>query len=253
VKQSILRSSILASALALTLTANAQDEFSRSADVKINATSLVDEMPYDQVIVYFDVFASRSQDEINAKLVQASANAKLDLTFVRTISTGGHLVKIARPSGNTKGEKISEDAKAVVDDADTLNAMRALAALSDVVAVEPDAMMQAFLSPNDTDYASRQWHYFETTGGLNLPSAWDQATGSGVTVAVLDTGITSHTDLNANVVAGYDFVSNATNAVTGAIRIRPIKAIGTRLTNAAFPVLRILPGMARTSRARSLL
>ena len=34
-------------------------------------------------------------------------------------------------------------------------------------------------------------------------------------VAVLDTGITSHSDLNANVIAGYDFVSDATAARDG--------------------------------------
>ena len=68
--------------------------------------------------------------------------------------------------------------------------------------------------PDDTSYTS-QWHYSEPAAGMNLPTAWDTADGAGVTVAVLDTGITAHGDLTPNVVAGYDFVSSATNARDG--------------------------------------
>src|SRR5690606_23482136 len=39
--------------------------------------------------------------------------------------------------------------------------------------------------------------------------------GSGTVVAVLDTGSTSHSDLNANTVSGYDFISNSTTARDG--------------------------------------
>jgi len=70
-----------------------------------------------------------------------------------------------------------------------------------------DELMQAVLTPNDTRY-NEQWHYFEATGGINAPAAWDVGTGSGTVIAVLDTGITSHTDLNANVVAGYDMIAD---------------------------------------------
>lgn len=44
---------------------------------------------------------------------------------------------------------------------------------------------------------------------IDAEPAWDQATGSGVVVAVLDTGITSHPDLNDQVLPGYDFVGYA--------------------------------------------
>lgn len=70
---------------------------------------------------------------------------------------------------------------------------------------EPDRLWQIQLTPNDPQYTS-QWHYFEATGGLNLPSAWDQSTGTGIVVAVLDTGIRPHADLAANLVAGYDMI-----------------------------------------------
>ena len=72
---------------------------------------------------------------------------------------------------------------------------------------EPDRMMQKMFTPNDSMY-NQQWHYFETTGGLRLPAAWDKATGTGVNVAVIDTGYRPHADLSGRIVGGYDFISD---------------------------------------------
>ena len=49
--------------------------------------------------------------------------------------------------------------------------------------------------PNDPLYA-QQWHYKNGPGGINAEPAWDISTGAGVVVAVLDTGITPHSELN---------------------------------------------------------
>ncbi len=84
--------------------------------------------------------------------------------------------------------------------------------------VELDKTMKATYVPNDTYYSTYQWHYFEPTGGINLPSAWDQSKGAGIVVAVLDTGITVHSDLAANIVSGYDFIANFTTANDGSGR-----------------------------------
>ncbi|WP_153399086.1 S8 family peptidase, partial [Ornithinicoccus halotolerans] len=83
--------------------------------------------------------------------------------------------------------------------------VRALESRPDVEHVDRDIRLTAAWTPNDPDYRT-QWHYQNTTGGIRLPQAWDNTRGEGVMVSVLDSGLTSHPDLDGNVVAGYDFV-----------------------------------------------
>ncbi|WP_412543857.1 S8 family peptidase [Longispora sp. K20-0274] len=89
-----------------------------------------------------------------------------------------------------------------------------IAADQRVVSVEPNLRIA---TPSTADpYYSYQWDLHEDTAGMRVPEAWAQgATGDGVTVAVLDTGITAHPDLDGNVVGGYDFVSSAAAARDG--------------------------------------
>lgn len=72
---------------------------------------------------------------------------------------------------------------------------------------EPDRILRHTFTPNDTRY-NEQWHYFEAAGGINAPTAWDKSTGAGVVVAVIDTGYRPHADLVANILPGYDFISD---------------------------------------------
>jgi len=93
-----------------------------------------------------------------------------------------------------------------------------LAQLPDVELAQPDWILQRQVTPNDPRYPN-QWHYFAPVAnayGINLPAAWDITTGSSnVVVAVLDTGILSHPDLNGHTVAGYDFVTDLAMANDG--------------------------------------
>ncbi|MBO9880614.1 S8 family serine peptidase [Xanthomonas sp. D-109] len=65
----------------------------------------------------------------------------------------------------------------------------------------PDGHLET-LAPETTGYANR--------GGIDLLPAWQYGTGQGVVVAVIDTGITAHPDLDTSLAdAGYDFISDA--------------------------------------------
>lgn len=93
----------------------------------------------------------------------------------------------------------------------TLMRLKTLSKDKSVKQAEPNYRYTAQAIPNDPDYI-KQWHY----PLINLPQAWDTSTGTGAIVAVLDTGVyLAHEDLAANLVAGYDFISETSNALDG--------------------------------------
>jgi subtilisin family serine protease len=75
-------------------------------------------------------------------------------------------------------------------------------------------LAQTVSVPTDSDYATSQWNLWDTygisvgDGATAMTDAWAGPRGDGVTVAVIDTGITPHPDLDGQLVSGYDFVSN---------------------------------------------
>lgn len=83
-----------------------------------------------------------------------------------------------------------------------------------IVAVEPDRRVTIALTPSDPSVGS-QWDMSDASAGtadysVRAPGAWDLTTGSGdLVVAVLDTGITTHSEFSGRLVSGYDFVSTA--------------------------------------------
>ncbi len=81
-----------------------------------------------------------------------------------------------------------------------------------VVLAEADPIATIDAVPNDT-YASQLWGQLGAADGspygVNSVGAWATATGAGTVVAVLDTGIRTHTDLAGQTVAGYDFIADA--------------------------------------------
>ena len=152
------------------------------------------------IVRYRDGSATRNARSFDAELARVGAELGRGVSHVRELATGADLVEVS-------GRPVAGRAAIAV--------MEAFARNPDVEYIEPDARMGLLqFTPNDTRYAE-QWHYQNVTAGMRLPSAWSISTGSGVTVAVLDTGRAPHPDLDGNTVAGYDFVSNATSARDG--------------------------------------
>ncbi|MBB4130705.1 S8 family peptidase [Xanthomonas sp. 3075] len=133
-----------------------------------------------------------------ARAVPAKAGKALGLNSVRRLALGPELVKADRALDRTEAETL----------------MRQLASDPNVQSVEVDQILRATLTPNDARL-SEQWGFGTTNAGLNIRPAWDKATGANVVVAVIDTGITNHADLNANILPGYDFISDASSARDG--------------------------------------
>lgn len=72
----------------------------------------------------------------------------------------------------------------------------------------------ALVTPQDALFKD-QW-YLTAKYGVNAQNAWSKTMGSkNVVVAVIDSGITSHPDLDNQVVPGYDFVSDPASSNDG--------------------------------------
>lgn len=97
---------------------------------------------------------------------------------------------------------------------DTLRAIAALEARSDIAWAEPNYNVQPSATPNDGLF-NLQWHYPQ----INLQQAWDTTTGTDdkAIVAVIDTGIRAeHPDFTGqNTGTGFDFISDPTRADDG--------------------------------------
>ena len=68
--------------------------------------------------------------------------------------------------------------------------------------------------PNNTMF-SQQWPLGTGVGGVRAAQAWDLTPSGSVAVAVIDTGIRSHPELDAKLMSGYDMVRNLSIASDG--------------------------------------
>ncbi|MFE0600487.1 S8 family serine peptidase [Streptomyces sp. NPDC058871] len=165
------------------------------------AAALAPTTPVENLIVGYKPSASEASSN-SAAAADAAAKGKKagkKAKFDRRLGTGAALVNLGGTVAPTEAADV----------------MAQFRADPDVAYVEPDTRAYATaVTPNDTEYA-KQWDLFESTAGMNVPAAWDKTTGSGVTVAVIDTGYVAHSDVAPNIVPGYDFISSATYARDG--------------------------------------
>ncbi|SDO04150.1 serine protease [Streptomyces sp. cf386] len=136
---------------------------------------------------------TRSAESVREGIEAAGAGTGEKPSYQRRLGNGAALVDLG---GVRPAERVAE-------------LMDRFRADPDVAYVVPDRRMQAqsVTSPNDPRIPE-QWNLSEAGVGFDVPDAWGISTGQGVTIAVLDTGIANHSDLAANIVPGFDFVSD---------------------------------------------
>lgn len=203
---------------------------------RMNVSALRDSGSYDRFIVSYrqgsseasqrtavlqDVSAALGRAGLSRTMRAGATAGTAGVTYLRKLATGADLVRTRKLSKNQ-----------------ALALMQAIAADPAVAHVEPDVMMHlvrdfrapaakaADFTPNDPHFADYQWDLrsgdgtaetvgsdttgYSNRGGADIAKAWHLADGQDVTVAVLDTGITHHPDLDTSLGdAGYDFISDA--------------------------------------------
>ncbi|NUS60338.1 MAG: hypothetical protein HOQ01_05270, partial [Lysobacter sp.] len=124
--------------------------------------------------------------------IAATGGTAVTATRMRTMALGADVFRFSRKLTRTEADAV----------------LAQLRSDATVQYAQPDYRRQRLdFTPNDTRF-NLQWDYTHPTTGIRAPAAWDVARGAGVVVAVLDTGYLDHSDLNANVVPGYDFISD---------------------------------------------
>ena len=121
-----------------------------------------------------------------------------------------HLDKILAEHGGKRGQHLSRINAYIVElpaGVDEAAVVKALQANPHVKSAELDRALEPNLLVNDP-YFANEWHL----NTIGAPSAWNSTTGSGILIAILDSGVdASHPDLAANLVPGWNFYDNNNN------------------------------------------
>ncbi len=163
----------------------------------------------DQIIVQFD----HPYHDGKQKAVGLSKQLAKKLVFVRKTVSGAYVYKLP-----------SKEALPSVR-----GYAAAISAVSGVQQAEADQILKRGVLPTppvDGTFTigtadELQWHYKAAGGGMNAVGAWSQfdATDGPVTVAVLDSGITAHSDIangtTSNLVPGTDTMTDSYMANDG--------------------------------------
>jgi serine protease len=163
---------------------------------KINDSGLAPDSLTDRFII-------RYKDGTTERKATSAVQSRLDRPVRSYPSKARHLRRMGIGS-----DVVTTDRKLDWNEAKAF--MRSIASDPDVEFVEPDAIMHTQMIPNDPQY-SNQWGLTSNLKsgtakmGIRAEGAWDIAQGSGSVIAIVDNGVTSHSDFNSNIAPGYDF------------------------------------------------
>jgi thermitase len=131
------------------------------------------------------------------------------LVVARAGATPAQVDAVARSLG-AKSRRVGSTGVFIVDlpaGASEVAVQQVLARNPHLKTAELDRRVSPTYVANDP-YVGSAWHL----GKIGAPTAWDTAEGSGVVIAVLDSGVdASHPDLSANIVAGWNLYDNNSN------------------------------------------
>ena len=124
----------------------------------------------------------------------------LALGQMRRMVAGVHVIEFSPPLEQAAAERLAAW----------------IGALPDVRYAAADRRVKPQFTPADPQFA-RQWNLQTGAATIDMPTAWDLERGEDfVVIAVLDTGILPHEDLDpARILPGYDFISRVSYANDG--------------------------------------
>ena len=164
--------------------------------------------PIERFVVKFNHFTGRTDtDRINTVKEAARQNGT-EAEFVEQGLGGVVLFELNPPIPPEK----------------SLSMVATLESKAEIVYSEPDYYQQEQFVPNDElfkhQWALQEWakpqNPTRSSHGINAVGAWDLGyKGEGVNIAIVDSGITDHPDLNRKVLPGYDFISDPVAAGDG--------------------------------------
>lgn len=146
----------------------------------------------------------------SARMIRSTADARQPAPtarYMRKLAVGADLLKLSHKVGKAELDalvrELSADPAVAHVEIDQMLRHTGLPQRSAPVMAQPQ------LVPDDQYYQQYQWHLQDTAGGINATEAWDTNAGAGVVVAVLDTGIVPHPDMDTNMLPGYDFITDS--------------------------------------------
>ena len=171
----------------------------------------------DAVLQNVQAAVSRAGLDRATKSSTGATVAPLSVSYKRKLAVGSDLVhtsrKLSQSETNALVAQLAADpAVASVHPDYKRYAVKDFAAETSSQTTMLAAVQPQTFTPNDPYYQQYQWNFFNATGGADVNNAWDIADGTGVTVAVIDTGITQHPDLDYSLATdniGYDFITDS--------------------------------------------